>query len=132
MTPEVAPEQVKKTHAWEYVVRFAFGGAITVLTGLVGHRWGPWVAGLFLAFPAILPASLTLVKQHDGRSQAVEDARGARLGSVGLWAFAGIVIVLADRTASPIVLAVATLGWLGVALGLWFLHDRGTPSPHDG
>lgn len=119
MKPEIAPGQVKKTHAWEYLVRFGFGGAITTLTGLIGHAWGPWIAGLFLAFPAILPASLTLVKQHDGRAQAIDDARGARLSTWGLWAFAGVVIVLAGHSAPPWVLAAATLAWLATALGLW-------------
>jgi hypothetical protein len=62
MTPEVSVDGLKKTKPWEYLVRFAMGGAITVATGIVAHVWGPLVAGLFLAFPAILPASLTLVK----------------------------------------------------------------------
>jgi hypothetical protein len=128
MTPELAPSQLKKTRAWEHIIRFAFGGAITVLTGLIGHAWGPWIAGLFLAFPAILPASLTLVKQHDGRRQAVEDARGARLATVGLWAFAAVVIALAGRSAPAIVLVAATLAWLGVALGLWFVRYGRTSS----
>lgn len=128
MRPELAPDQLKHTHAWEYAVRFVFGGAITVVTGLIGHAWGPWIAGLFLAFPAILPASLTLVKQHDGRRQAIEDARGARLSSLALWAFAGVVAVLAGRTAAPLVLCGATVAWLAAALGLWFLrYGRGAP-----
>jgi uncharacterized membrane protein (GlpM family) len=122
MMPELAPGQLKKAHAWEYVVRFAFGGAISVITGLVSHAWGPWIAGLFLAFPAILPASLTLVKQHDGRAQAIDDARGARLATVGLWAFAFLAIVLAERLSPPMVLVAATLAWLGVALILWFVR----------
>lgn len=122
MRPRLALRQLTETRAWEHVVRFAFGGAISVLTGVIGHAWGPWIAGLFLAFPAILPASLTLVKRHDGRAQAVDDARGARLATVGLWAFAIIVLALAGRSAPPVVLVAATLGWLGVALGLWFLR----------
>jgi uncharacterized membrane protein (GlpM family) len=128
MRPELAPEQLKHTRAWEYVVRFVFGGAITAVTGLIGHAWGPWIAGLFLAFPAILPASLTLVKQHDGRRQAIDDARGARLSTIALSAFAVLVIALADQTAAPVVLCGATIAWLGAALGLWFLrYGRGAP-----
>src|SRR5690242_9999225 len=93
MRPELAPQQLKKTKAWEYLVRFAFGGVIAVVTGLVAHVWGPMIAGLFLAFPAILPASITLVKEHGSRTDAVDDARGARLGSVGLSAFALVVLL---------------------------------------
>jgi hypothetical protein len=58
--------------------------------------------GLFLAFPAIFPASATLVAKHEtqkkqnagiatssrGRQAAAMDAAGAALGSVGLAAFA--------------------------------------------
>jgi hypothetical protein len=106
--------------AWEWAVRFAFGGAITVGTGIIGKVWGPLVAGLFLAFPAILPASLTLVKEHDGRAETVEDARGARLGSVALAAFALVVLATAGRLRPYAVLLLAGVAWLLVSVGAWF------------
>src|SRR4051812_22883762 len=121
VTPELAPRELGKIKAWEYLVRFAFGGAVTVLTGVVAYAWGPWVGGLFLAFPAILPASLTLVKRHDGRAQTIDDARGARLATLALWTFAAVVLCLAERAAPAVVLAVATLGWLATAVGLWWI-----------
>ncbi len=120
--PQLAPEQLKKTKAWEYGVRFLLGGLITVGTGLVGHAWGPVIAGLFLAFPAILPASLTLVKQHDGREEAIDDARGGRLGSAGLAGFALVVVATAGRVPAPIVLLLATVAWAAVDVPLWFLR----------
>ena len=40
-------------------------GAITVLTGLVAKKYGPVLGGLFLAFPAIFPASVTLIEKHE-------------------------------------------------------------------
>ena len=120
--PELAPQQLRHTKPWEYLVRFAFGGAITVATGVIAKLWGPIVAGLFLAFPAILPASITLVKRHDGRRQAIEDARGARLGSVGLAAFA-VAAGATALTLSPwLVLAAAAVTWTLVDVGLWFLR----------
>jgi hypothetical protein len=118
--PEFAPAQLKDTKAWEYIVRFVFGGAITVATGVIGKVWGPLVAGLFLAFPAIMPASLTLVKEHDGRKQAVEDARGARLGSVALAAFALVVLAAAGRMRPFAVLLLASVAWVLVSVGAWF------------
>jgi hypothetical protein len=45
----------------DYAVRFVFGGIVTALTGLIAGRYGPGVAGLFLAFPAIFPAGATLI-----------------------------------------------------------------------
>jgi hypothetical protein len=125
MTPSLDVEGVKKTKAWEYLVRFVFGGVVTALAGLAAHTWGPIVGGLFLAFPAILPASLTLVSHHDGRRQAVEDARGGRLGSVGLIAFALVVWALARSWPPAAVLAIATLAWLVVDGALWAIrHGR--------
>lgn len=120
MRPSLAPSELKHTKPWEYAVRFGFGGAIAVLTGVLGHAYGPWLAGLFLAFPAILPASLTLVKQHDGRAKAIDDARGARIGALGLGAFAAVVIALTGRAPAAVVLALATLAWLAASLILWF------------
>lgn len=120
--PEFAPQQLKGTKTWEYAVRFAFGGSITVGTGLVAKVWGPLIAGLFLAFPAILPASMTFVKRHDGREKATDDARGARLGSVGLTAFALVVLLAVDHAAAPIVLALAAIAWVAVDVTLWFMR----------
>jgi hypothetical protein len=116
---------------WEWVVRFAFGGAITVATGVIGKVWGPLVAGLFLAFPAILPATLTLVKEHDGRDDTVEDARGARLGSIALAAFAMVVVVTAERLPAAAVLTLAAVTWLVVAVGAWLaLHHHQQDREH--
>ena len=54
-----------KTKWYEYALRFAFGGSITVAAGLIAKKWGPGVGGLFLAFPAIFPASVGLVEKHE-------------------------------------------------------------------
>jgi Protein of unknown function (DUF3147) len=54
-----------KTKWYEYAVRFAFGGVVTVFAGLVAKHFSPVVGGLFLAFPAIFPASATLVEKHE-------------------------------------------------------------------
>jgi hypothetical protein len=91
-----------KTKWYEYLVRFAFGGAITVTARFLAEHFGPVFGGLFLAFPAIFPASATLVAKHEthkkqnagietnsrGRQAVAVDAAGAPLGSVGLAAFA--------------------------------------------
>lgn len=86
----------------EYVLRFIFGGAVTATTGIVAKHFGPEIGGLFLAFPAIFPASATLIEKHErdkkrkaglhgtnrGREAAGLDAAGAALGSIGLIGFA--------------------------------------------
>ena len=49
----------------EYGTRFFFGGAITVIAGLLAKEFRPVFGGLFLAFPAIFPASATMVEKHE-------------------------------------------------------------------
>jgi hypothetical protein len=55
---------LRQTRWHEYLVRFVLGGVITVIAGLIAARFGPVVGGLFLAFPAIFPASATLIEKH--------------------------------------------------------------------
>jgi len=117
--PALTLDGIKKPAAWEYVLRFVFGGAITVGTGLVARRYGPAVGGLFLAFPAILPATLTLVDRHDGLAEAADDARGARLGALALAGFAAVVTCTAEPWPPALGLAAGTAAWLLIATTLW-------------
>jgi len=55
---------VRETKWSEYGTRFVFGGIVTLLAGLVADRYGPSISGLFLAFPAIFPASASLIQKH--------------------------------------------------------------------
>jgi hypothetical protein len=56
---------LRRTRWYEYAARFLFGGAVTVGAGLVTKYFGPGLGGLFLAFPAIFPATATLVEKHE-------------------------------------------------------------------
>lgn len=118
------PSAAKKTKPSEHATRFLFGGVVTVMTGVVAHEWGPWIGGFCLAFPAILPASLTLVKEHDGRKKACDDARGSRFGAIGLLAFAIAVAILAPRVHPALVLAIATVIWVVTSVTTWKLAER--------
>src|SRR5262249_21886455 len=95
------------------------------MTGLIAHAWGPAVGGLFLAFPAILPASLTLVARHEGRAKAACEARGAVLGAVALVGFAIMSSVLAVRASPVTSLAAATGAWLAASILLWWTFCGG-------
>src|SRR6201982_3283441 len=102
---------LKATKWYEYALRFLFGGAIAVITGVLARRYGPILGGLFLAFPAIFPASATLVEKHErekkrkagilktkrGRQAAALDAYGAALGTIGLLGFGLIVWIAKHR-----------------------------------
>jgi nicotinamide-nucleotide amidase len=99
----------------DYGIVFGFGALISALAAVVTLRFGPVVGGLFLAFPAILPATLTLLEKKEGLAQAVSNLRGAAIGSLGMIAFAAVGLVLIKR--SPGLALVAALGaWMFVAL----------------
>ncbi len=123
------PSALRQTHFYEYLVRFGLGGAMTLIAGLIAARFGPLVGGLFLAFPAIFPASATLIEKHvrerkekvglpgarRGKDAAALDAVGAALGSFGLAAF-GLVIWLMIVSSPARALLLAAASWLGVAI----------------
>ena len=52
---------------FEYLVRFALGGAATAFTGLISSTFGASIGGLFLALTAIFCASATLIERHEIR-----------------------------------------------------------------
>jgi Protein of unknown function (DUF3147) len=90
------------------------------------------VGGLFLAFPAIFPASATLIEKHvrqrkekaglpgarRGKEAAALDAAGAALGSLGLAAF-GLMIWLMIGQSPAWALVLAAASWLTVSMLAW-------------
>jgi uncharacterized membrane protein (GlpM family) len=100
-------------------LRFAFGAGIALLAGLVGMRFGPRVGGLFLAFPAVLPAALTLIERKEGPAKTDIDAVGAILGSVAMVVFATVAAVLTVRVGAPLAVAAAAAAWVIVAGALF-------------
>jgi hypothetical protein len=125
--------ELSRTHWYEYLSRFLFGGATTALAGIMAKRFGPGIGGLFLAFPAIFPATATLVESHErkkkqrrgghgtlrGRKAAALDAAGASLGSFGLLVFAIVVWKLIDSFPVWATLLIATMAWLITAVCAW-------------
>ena len=121
---------------YEYAVRFLFGGSITVVTGLIAKHYGPVFGGLFLAFPAIFPASATLIEKHErekkkkagientirGRQAAALDARGTADGTIGLIAFAIIMWKLEPLWNSALVLGLSIVFWFIVSFAVWRLR----------
>lgn len=121
----------------EYVVRFVFGGLVTAIAGMIAREFGPVIGGLFLAFPAIFPASATLIEKHEkekhwealkGTERAADavsvDAAGAATGSIGLAIFAVVVWRAVPSHSAGLVLTIATLAWLGVSVLLWELRKQ--------
>jgi len=127
---------LKRTRWYEYALRFFFGGAITVATGLIAKHFGPVFGGLFLAFPAIFPASATLVEKHEiekkrsagivdnarGRKAAALEARGAAVGTLGLSGFAFALWRLLPEWNAALGLVTALTVWLALSVLLWRLN----------
>ena len=124
---------LKETRPHEYVVRFIFGGLCTVVAGLIAKRFGPGAGGLFLAFPAIFPAGVSLIESHEkrrkakigsdgrnrGRMAASLDSQGASLGCIGLLAFAFVLWMSLNKHNAVLMISVAAMVWLVVSYALW-------------
>jgi len=108
----------------KYLTRFVFGAGIAATAAVVGALFGPKVGGVLLAFPAILPASLTLIERKEGRHEAKVDATGALLGSLALIGFAGVAAFALARLSPWIALALACAAWAVIAGGLYVLMVR--------
>lgn len=130
------PGALKQSKPHEYLIRFVFGGLCTAAAGLIAKKFGPGVGGLFLAFPAIFPASASLIETHEkrrkkqagmdgsrrGREAAAVDAAGAALGAIALGAFAIIVWRMLDAHSAVWVILAATVVWAVVSMGLWWVR----------
>jgi hypothetical protein len=77
-----SPSSLKEGRWYEYLIRFALGGAATVFTGLVSSRYGAFVGGVFLALPAIFCASATLIEKHEIRRKREAGLAGERRGQM--------------------------------------------------
>lgn len=109
--PSLDLAKLGKVRLRDYVIRFAFGGAISVAAAVVGQAFGARAGGLFLGFPAILPASLTLVQEKEGTRKADHTAAGAILGGLGLIAFAVAAWGVLERMGAPAALLSALGAW---------------------
>jgi hypothetical protein len=127
---------LRQTKWYEVIPRIIFGGLATVATGMIAKSYGPVVGGLFLAFPAIFPASATLVEKHEkekkqrahidgvnrARRAVALETRGTAMGSIGLGAFAIVVWQFLSGRPAWLVLTAATLTWLITSLLIWELR----------
>jgi hypothetical protein len=133
----ISPSSLREGRWYEYVIRFALGGAATVFTGIISSRYGASVGGLFLALPAIFCASATLIEKHEirrkreaglsgerrGQEAAALDAAGAALGALGMLAFAGVFLWLVERSVAAAFTA-ASLAWIVVSVAAWFVRRK--------
>ena len=138
MTPiRFSSSALREGRWYEYLIRFALGGAATVFTGLISSRYGASVGGLFLALPAIFCASATLIEKHEirrkrenelagerrGREATALDAAGTALGAIGMLAFAVVFLLLVERSVAAAFIG-ASLAWLIVSVAAWCVRRK--------
>jgi hypothetical protein len=116
LLPTVQLAKLKEVEPGDLMVRFAFGASISVIAGVVSLVWNAKAGGMFLAFPAILPATLTLIEKKESKRQAEEDDEGALLGSVAMFSFAATSVWVLAAFAAGTALAVATGAWAATAI----------------
>jgi Protein of unknown function (DUF3147) len=135
---EINLSSLKEIKPHEYAMRFVFGGLATVAAGLIARKFGPALGGLFLAFPAIFPASATLIENHEkehkaaigsdgrtrGRLAASLDSLGASMGCIGLIAFAVLLWKWLDNHNAWLTISTAAALWLATAYLLWALREH--------
>jgi Protein of unknown function (DUF3147) len=119
--PGVQLGKLRQIRPRDYLIRFALGAAIAVIAGIMSTTISARFGGAFLAFPSILPASLTLIQQKEGTRRADRDAVGAVLGSVGIVVFAMIGEATYGRIEPFAALALALAGWAVTAAALYCL-----------
>lgn len=138
MKIKVDTSGIRYSKWYEFLIRFLFGGAVTAFAGFVAERFGPHIGGLFLAFPAIVPATATLIKTREqqkkeragyggaerGRAAAAVDVAGAAMGGFGLMAFSLIVWLSLQTWRASLVLPLATIIWFLVAISIWHIRER--------
>jgi hypothetical protein len=134
----IRPSVLAETKWHQYAVRFFFGGLITAVAGLIARRYGPGVGGLFLAFPAIFPASATLIEKHErehkagkglhgeerARKAVSADAAGAAMAAIALAGFALVIWQLLPVLPAVAVIGLATIVWVLISGLIWISWKR--------
>ncbi|HVO64061.1 MAG TPA: DUF3147 family protein [Terriglobales bacterium] len=134
----MTPSTLAETTWYQYASRFIFGGLVTAIAGIIAKKYGPSVGGLFLAFPAIFPASATLIEKHEREHKAEKglhgerrarkavgaDAAGAAMASIALAGFALVVWQSLPTLSAVAVILLATLAWLLISGLIWIAWKR--------
>lgn len=127
-----------KTKPTEYLTRFLFGCALTLIFSLTAKWAGPIVGGLFLAFPGIYPPGSSFVEKKEeerkeeaglhgtarARALASAHAVGASAGAIGLLAFASILWLGLPHLGLALSLVAGTLAWLVVSGCAWWVREQ--------
>lgn len=116
--------QLKQLRWKDFIIRFLFGGAVSVLAALIAQLTNGRIGGIFTAFPAILLASLTIIARVEGKYDAEETARGGIVGAVALVITAIVLSLTLNVLTGPLSLLLSLAVWLLCAIGLYVVSYK--------
>lgn len=119
--PRLQLGKALKAKPRDLLVRFMAGAVTSIGAGAVTLVFGARTGGIFLAFPAILAASLTLVEQKEDGVDAREDARGAIVGGGAMGLFALVVALTVMQASGALALLIGAAVWLASAVAIYAL-----------
>jgi hypothetical protein len=117
--PSFAAGRVRQASLKAMLIRFVVGAVTSIAAGGVDLIWGARAAGVLLAFPAILAASLTLIEKQEDSDEARDDSRGAVLGGCGLAVFAAVAALTLTHVGWVFALLLAAAAWTMSVLVLY-------------
>ena len=129
--PSADLSKIRGAKPKELLVRFVLGAAVSVDAGIISKGVGPRLGGVFLAFPAILPASLTFVQGKEGTHKADRDAIGAVLGGLALVVFAAVAESTFTRLNPALALVCSLAGWLVACAAMYVILAAVRPDDCD-
>ena len=119
--PSFDAAELKQVKPRDLLIRFTSGGLTSIAAGILTILFGARTGGIFLAFPAILAASLTLIEQKDDSVEAREDARGAVVGGCAMALFAVVAAIGFGHVNGALALLFATVAWFAAAMAGYFV-----------
>lgn len=129
--PSFDLSKIRGAKSKELLVRFVLGAAVSVVAGIVSEGVGPRLGGVFLAFPDILPASLTFVQGKEGTHKADRDAIGAVMGGLALVVFAAVAESTFTRLNPALVLLCSLAGWIVACAAMYVVLAAVRPDDCD-
>jgi len=107
--PEAVPPPRVPSPRGELAVRMLLTAALIVVISLAADQFGPVVAGVLAALPALASVLAVFTHRSYGRQALVHLLRGMTVGLTAFAAFCAVVGGLIDHTGVAIAFTVATL-----------------------
>jgi uncharacterized membrane protein (GlpM family) len=113
--------------ALQLIIRFLTGGLFVSAFAVLGTVLKPKsFAGLFGAAPSVALAALILTVHTEGPAYAAFEARSMLAGAIAflIYAWSAMFLLHRYKQSAKLVTSILLIGWLAVALTIWFFFLR--------